>query len=137
MKKVKIRITRLLYKKKNLKGVSGWPSHHFMFDGKQFFIVMGRRNGVMEVEVVGVGSETEMLEYLTEIAVSNPVTRVGFQSMMHPKAIRKERVRDSGRMSLTVSETVLADILQQEVTEEGEVKHNMEVCVNMEKITFK
>ena len=57
---------------------------------------------------------------------------------MPPKAIKKERVRDSGRISLTVTETVLADILQQEVIEEeeGEVKYTMEVSVNMEKISL-
>ena len=128
--------TLSLSKKKNMTVVSGWPSQYFWFDDRQFFIVMGRRNGVMEVEVVGVGSKTEMQEYLAEIAVLNPVTKVGFQSKMSPKAIKKERVRDSGRMSLTVPETVLADILQKEVTEEGEVKYNMEVSVTMEKISL-
>jgi hypothetical protein len=52
--------TLSLSKKNNKTVVSGWPSQNFWFDDKQFFIVMGRRNSAMEVEVVGVGRTTEI-----------------------------------------------------------------------------
>ena len=74
---------------------------------KIFFLLTSTKDGILDVKVIGMGSDKDMRKYMVEIAILKDGTQHGFRSTTFPSAIGTVIDREA---NFSAKETKLADV---------------------------